>query len=191
MALRPETLPQDPALLTEMLLAFDGEIERLRAAVATLKGLIFGARSERLTVIGAEQLALDLADELAPTPAANDDTTEAMVVSAEARKSQRKAKRNIGALPRHLTRCEQTIEPATTLCPCCAGQMHRIGEEVSEMLDRVPAVLRVLRTIRPKYACRACADAIVQAPAPARLIEGGMASTALVSHIAVAKYGWH
>ena len=59
------------------------------------------------------------------------------------------------------------------------------------MLDRVPAGLRVLRTIRPKYACRACDDAIVQAPAPARLVEGGMASTALVAHIAVAKYGWH
>jgi transposase len=69
--------------------------------------------------------------------------------------------------------------------------LHRIGEDVSETLDRIPAVLRVLRTIRPKYACRACEEAIVQAKAPARLIEGGMVSTALVSHIAVAKYGWH
>jgi len=68
--------------------------------------------------------------------------------------------------------------------------MHRIGEDVSEALDRVPAVLRVLRTIRPKYACRACESAVVQAPAPAQLIEGGMVSTALVAHIAVAKYGW-
>jgi len=75
--------------------------------------------------------------------------------------------------------------------PCCAGQLHRIGEDVSETLDRVPAVLRVLRHDRPKYACRACEEAIVQAKAPARLIEGGMVLTALVSHIAVAKYGWH
>jgi transposase len=68
--------------------------------------------------------------------------------------------------------------------------MHRIGEETSEALDRVPAWLRVLRTIRPKYACRACEGPIVQAPAPARLVEGGMATTALIAHMAAAKYAW-
>ena len=68
--------------------------------------------------------------------------------------------------------------------------MHRIGEEVTETLDRVPAQLRVLRTIRPKYACRACEGPIVQAKAPARLIEGGMVSTAFIAHIAVAKCAW-
>ncbi len=68
--------------------------------------------------------------------------------------------------------------------------MHRIGEETSEALDRVPAWLRVLRTIRPKYACRGCEGPIVQAPAPARLVEGGMATTALIAHIATAKYAW-
>ncbi|MHC2739071.1 transposase, partial [Bradyrhizobium liaoningense] len=85
---------------------------------------------------------------------------------------------------------ERVIEPASTLCPCCTGQMHRIGEESSEALDRVPAWLRVLRTIRPKYACRSCEGPIVQAPAPARLVEGGMATTALIAHIAAAKYAW-
>jgi transposase len=68
--------------------------------------------------------------------------------------------------------------------------MHRIGEEASEALDRVRAPLRVLRTIRPKYACRACEGPIVQAKAPARLVEGGMAAPALVAHIAAAKYAW-
>jgi transposase len=89
-----------------------------------------------------------------------------------------------------LPRVEQTIEPETTVCPCCAGRLHRIGETVSEALDRVAAVLRVLRTIRPKYACRACEEAVVQAPAPPRLIESGMASTALVAWVATAKYAW-
>jgi transposase len=42
------------------------------------------------------------------------------------------------------------IEPETTSCPCCAGRLHRIGEDVSEVLDVIPAILRVLRTIRPK-----------------------------------------
>ena len=91
---------------------------------------------------------------------------------------------------RVLPRCEVIVEPETTICPCCAGKLHRIGEDVSEALDVEPAILRVLRTIRPKYACRACEEVVVQAKAPARLIEGGMVTTALVVHIAVAKYGW-
>ena len=78
-------------------------------------------------------------------------------VLAPGRKAREpKARRNIGALPAHLPRCEQVIEPSSTLCPCCATQMRRIGEDVAEALDRVPAQLRVVRTIRPKYACRAC-----------------------------------
>ena len=160
MALRIETLPSDPALLRELALALDAENESLRTTIATLKGLIFGARSERLSTIGAEQLALDLADKAsaAPPQPANDDAAE----KPTPEKTRRKPKRNIGALPKHLPRCEQVIEPETTVCPCCCGKMHRIGEEVTETLDRVPAQLRVLRTIRPKYACRACEGPIVR-----------------------------
>ena len=74
--------------------------------------------------------------------------------------------------------------------PVLRDQMRRIGEDVAEALDRVPARLRVLRTIRPKYACRACEGPVVQAKAPARLVEGGMATTALIAHIAAMKYAW-
>jgi transposase len=189
MALRPEELPRDPALLVEMVLAFDGEIEALRATVRTLKDMIFGSRSEKRAVVAAEQLALGLGgieDDASPPEPANDDRED------KARNQKRKKRnRNIGALPKHLPRHEITIEPETTACPCCAGKLHRIGEDVSEALDRVPAVLRVLRTIRPKYACRSCESAVVQAKVPGRVIEGGMVSTAFVSHIAVAKYGWY
>jgi zinc-finger binding domain of transposase IS66/Transposase C of IS166 homeodomain len=148
MAIRPEDLPKDAAALAEMVLAFDSENEDLRAEIATLKGLIFGARSERSAIICAEQLAFDLERTADVQPPANDDEVE----SDTPRSKRRKPRRNIGALPAHLPRVEQVIEPASTLCPCCAGQMHRIGEETSEALDRVPAWLRVLRTIRPKYA---------------------------------------
>jgi transposase len=189
MTLRSSTPPSDPALLLEWALALEAENESLRATIETLKTLIFGARSERLSTMGAEQLALDLTEGNGDTPASPvvDDAEE---TAGAAKKPRKKAERNIGKLPEHLPRCERVIEPTTTTCPCCNGKMHRIGEDVTETLDRVPAVLRVLRTIRPKYACRACESAIVQAPAPARLIEGGMASTALVAHIATAKYGW-
>ena len=98
MAIRPEDLPKDPAALAEMVLAFDGENEDLRAEIATLKSLIFGARSERTAIICAEQLALDLDRTADARPPANDDEPE----SDAPRPRRRKPKRNIGALPAHL-----------------------------------------------------------------------------------------
>ena len=89
---------------------------------------------------------------------------------------------------RAASRC---CEPEATACPCCQGQLHKIGEDVSEVLDVIPAILRVLRTVRPKYACRGCTDGVVQAKVLPRLIESGMASTALVSHVVVSKFAWY
>ena len=190
MAIRPEALPTDAAALTEMVLALDAENEKLRVAMQTLKEMIFGKRSERLAAIVAEQLALeldDLATGVTPPAPANDD----LPATKPAGKPRKKARRNIGALPKHLPRCEQVLEPDTAACPCCQGLLHRIGEDVSEVLDVIPAILRVLRTIRPKYACRGCTDGVVQAKVPPRLIESGMASTALVAHVVVSKFAWY
>jgi transposase len=189
MAIRPEVLPTDAAALTEMVLALDAENEKLRVAIQTFKDMIFGKRSERLAAI-TEQLALELGDVetgVTPPAPANDDAPAAKAPG----KPRKKAKRNIGALPKHLPRCEQVIEPDATACPCCQGRLHRIGEDVSEVLDVIPAILRVLRTIRPKYACRGCTDGVVQAKVLPRLIESGMASTALVTHVVVSKFAWY
>ncbi len=60
----------------------------------------------------------------------------------------------MGALPKHLPRYEVVIEPERKTCSCCAGDLHRVGETITEALDIVPAILRVKRTIRPRYACR-------------------------------------
>ena len=76
-------------------------------------------------------------------------------------------------------------------CPCCRNALHRIGEDRSERLDIVPAQFRVLVVRRPKYACRACEDVVVQAPAPARLIEGGLPTEATVAQVLVSKYADH
>src|SRR4051812_19083703 len=170
MPLRPEDVPSDPARLVALVLALDTENERLRAIVRTLKDLLFGARSERAAVIAVDQLPLDL-DDLAvgPTPpplAANDEG----VAERKLKRPRRPAVRNIGALPKHLPRCEEVIEPETTVCPCCSGALHRIGAETREALDVVPAFVRVKRTIFPKYACRTCEGAIVQAKSPPRLV---------------------
>jgi transposase len=69
--------------------------------------------------------------------------------------------------------------------------MHLIGEETSQRLDVVPARFRVIVTHRPKYACRACEQAVVEAPAPERLIKGGLPTEAMVAYVLVAKYAWH
>ena len=66
-----------------------------------------------------------------------------------------------------------------------------MGEDVSERLDVVPAQFRVIVTRRPKYACRSCEEVVVQAPAPARLVEGGIPTEATVAHVLVAKYADH
>jgi transposase len=96
-----------------------------------------------------------------------------------------------GALPEHLPRIEIIIEPKDTACPCCGGAMHVIGEDRSQRLDVIPAQYQVIVTCRPKYAYRACQEAVVQAPAPVRLIEGGLPTERLVAHVAVAKYADH
>ncbi|WP_240537301.1 IS66 family transposase zinc-finger binding domain-containing protein [Bradyrhizobium elkanii] len=153
----------------------------------TLREMIFGKRSERLASLVGEQLALELddlqTDATRPAPA-NDDAPAAK----SSDRPRKRARRNIGALPKHLPRCEHVLEPEATACPCCQGQFQKIGEDVNEVLDVIPAMLQVLRTVRPKYACRSCTDGVVQAKALPRLIESGMVSTALVAHVVVSKF---
>jgi transposase len=76
-------------------------------------------------------------------------------------------------------------------CPCYGNALHRIEEDAGERLDIVPAQFRVLVVRRPKYACRACENVVVQAPAPARLIEGGLPTEATVAQVLVSKYADH
>ena len=94
------------------------------------------------------------------------------------------------SLPAHLPREDMRLDLEHQACPCCGGPLHAIGETVSEMLDHVPARLRVIRIRRPRYGCRACGT-IHQAPAPERPIAKGLASPALLAHVLVAKYCDH
>ena len=100
--------------------------------------------------------------------------------------------RNKGRLPKHLPRVERVIEPESTLCPCGCGEMAKVGEDRTERLDIVPARLRVVVTIRPKYICRACGGKrSAQASAPDHLVPRGLPSEALVAHTMVSKFGDH
>ena len=83
------------------------------------------------------------------------------------------------------------IDVADKTCACCGGLKHRIGEDVSERLDVIPAQFKVIVTRRPKYACQVCAGEVVQAPALERLIENGIPTETLVAHVLVAKYADH
>ena len=162
------------------------QIDRLRHLLRQLQRAQFGRRSEKLD---PEQLLLALEDieqAIAGNEAA-DDKKDA--VAARARGEKRRVNR--GALAAHLPRVDVTIEPEDTNCPCCREPMHVIGEETSQRLDVVPAQFRVIVTHRPKYACRACEQAVIQAPAPERLIKGGLPTEAMVAYVLVAKYAWH
>ena len=160
--------------------------ERLCHFIRQLQRMQFGRRSEKLD---PDQLNLALED-LEQAVAENDAEAEkADPRVRQARGQQRRQSR--GALPAHLPRIEVVIAPETTVCPCCNGAMHVIGEDRSERLDIIPARYQVIVTRRPKYGCRICSGAVVQAPAPARLIEGGLPTERLVAHVLVTKYADH
>jgi len=106
----------------------------------------------------------------------------------ERAKQSAKRRMNRGSLPAHLPRI---VDVEDRSCPCCGKPLHRIGEDTGERLDIVPAQFRVLVVRRPKYACRACENVVVQAPAPARLIEGGLPTEATVAQVLVSKYADH
>ena len=160
--------------------------DRLRHLLLKLKRMQFGAKSERLP---EEQLQLGLEDLEQAIAQSEADVERRDPTLKQERAAKRRANR--GALPAHLPRIEVTLDPEDTACPCCRGAMVVIGHDSSERLDVIPAQFRVLVTRRPKLACRSCEGVVVQAPAPARLVEGGLPTEALVAHVLVARYADH
>jgi transposase len=181
-----EALPDNPDLLKAMLLAERAESERLRQIIKELQRHRFGRRAETLP---EEQLQLGLEEAEQVEAAGQAKSEEQAPAERKTRFLRRRANR--GALPAHLPRIEMLVDVASVICSRCSGPLHRIGEDVAERLDIVPAQFRVLVARRPKYACRSCEDVVVQAAAPARLIEGGLPTEATVAHILVSKYADH
>ena len=181
-----EALPDDPNQLKAMLLAERARNERLVQILKEMQRHRFGRRAETLP---EDQMLLALEDvEQTEAGVAAAEESRSAVVRAE---TARRRRSNRGALPAHLPRIETTVDIEDKACPCCKGLLHMIGEDVSERLDIIPAQFRVLVTRRPKYACRACEGAVAQAPAPARLIEGGLPTEATVAHVLVSNYADH
>ena len=188
MRLDLENLPSDidslHRLVRDMASAManrDDEIERLQRLLKTLRRGQFGRRSERLD---PDQLALGLED--LDADLARIGTQRSPVVATD----EESAPKGRATFDDHLPREDVTCDLAHEVCPDCGGGLHEVGESVSEMLDWVPAQLRVIRIRRPKYGCRRC-NSIHQASAPERPIAKGLATSGLLAQVLVSKYCDH
>jgi transposase len=166
-------------------------IEQMKYTIAKLKHERFGQSSERSTVL--EQLELRLteieedaseAEAKAQLAAATAAAVAKLQVQAfERRKPARRP------LPEHLPR-ERIVYPSPSVCPCCGGMLHKLGEDVTETLELIPRQWKVIQHVREKFSCRSC-EAITQPPAPSHPIARGRAGAGLLAHILFAKYGLH
>lgn len=177
--------------LREMIERMQGElkfsktrIEALNFEIARLKRWRFGSSSESLEA-GMQAVLFDaiVSDTLLEDIAAQ----EAAKPTFRAPSKKRQAVRQ--ALPADLPRIEHHYEPEQTHC-ACGEAFKRVGEEVSEQLDCVPAQFFVLRHVRGKYAC-ACCQTIHAVPMPAQMIDKGIPAPGLLAQVAVAKHDDH
>jgi transposase len=168
----------------EELLSHKTEIATLKLLILKLRRMQFGKKSEKRER-QIEQLEL-LVEELEATDAqcaANAAEKKQPTRTAAAPKPRR-------VFPAHLPRETETIPPQEDACPDCGGELKYLGEDVAETLEIEPIRFKVVRRVRTKLAC-ACCDKIVQAPAPARPIERGIAGPALLAQVLVSKYADH
>jgi transposase len=189
----PDLDALDPAALKAMLIdrheryaatlsSHTSEIDRLVLLVEKLQRMLLGAKSEKV-LRQIDQLELQL-EELQAANAIE----ELQAVAPSERPVPAKPFRR--PLPEHLPREVHAHMPDHEACPECGGRLRELGEDVAEMLEYVRASFKVLRHVRPKLSCDAC-DRIVQAPAPSRPIDRGLAGPGLLAHVLVSKYADH
>ena len=173
-------------------------VEKIEGQVHDYRRTKFGPKSEKLDPAQMELALEDLETAIAETQArigAVEKKIEASAINPEEvgdpDKVAPRKERKVRALPEHLPRVERVIEPDSIVCPCGCGKMVRIGEDRTERLDRVPARYEVIVTIRPKYACPKGRSGVVQARAPAHLLEGSWPTETLLAEIAVSKHSEH
>jgi transposase len=159
-------------------------VETLRLQLARLRRMQFGRSSEKLDAEIA-QLTLALEDLEAGIERRDEPADEEPTARPDA-SGQRPARR---PLPDHLPRTV-VAHHAACACPRCGGVLRPLGEDVTEVLDYVPASFRVIRHVRPKFSCRSC-ETITQAPAPELPVRRGRATAGLLAHVLVAKFADH
>ncbi len=163
------------------------KIEHLTQVIKNLQRLEFAARSERFD---PAQRALFEAALQADLAAAETELQSLRTPQVPTPAQHERAQPKRRPLPAELPRVEERIEPESCVCGTCGSDLHCIGEEVSEKLDIKPIEFFVRRTIRPKYACRAC-ETIATAPTLPAIIERGIAAPGLLAHVLISKYADH
>lgn len=172
----------------ERLLSRENEIEHLKLLIAKLRRMQFGRKSEKLER-QIEQLELKLEElESAKACRASESVNEFVSVACPDPIATAKPARQ--PLPEHLPREVKRYSPKEEACTECGGRLRPLGEDVAEVLEWVPGSFKVMRYVRPKLSCAGC-ERIVQAPAPSRPIERGLAGPGLLAHVLVAKYCDH
>jgi transposase len=167
----------------EQLDARSQRIEHMKLMIEKLRQMMFGKKSEKV-ILKLEQLEFELEEE---------ETTQAVIEAVLDRVSpagEAKARPERKPLPEHLEREVITHVPGRDCCPDCGSQLRQFGEDVSEQLEYVPDSFKVIRHVRPKFSCMGC-DRVVEAPAPSRPIERGVAGPGLLAHVIVSKFSDH
>lgn len=177
------------AEMEDALAAARDEVKRLNDILDQFKRHRFGQSAERLD---PDQYQLVL-EELEAALSRAEAGLEALIDQADATgETKRRRRNNRGALPAHLERIEQVVDIEDKQCACCGNDLHVIGEDVTERLDVVPTIFRVLVTRRPRYGCRGCDEGgVTQAPAPSFIVDQGLPTDALVAQVIVARYADH
>jgi transposase len=178
MTIATASLPDDIAALKQIIADMARDARVAQTEIAKLKFQL--ARDITQLELAIETVETDRAERLAAKPPAVAALVEA---AAEAQKPARRP------LPEHLPR-EEVVHPAPCVCPSRGGVLRKIGQDVTETLDYVPARFKVIRHVRDKLACRAC-DTVVQTPAPYHPIARGRAGARLLAHAIVSKYDDH
>jgi transposase len=184
----PATLPDldqlDPAALKMLVVGQHGEIAHLRLVVQKLQRMLFGRSSEK-SDRNSDQLPL-----LAEMPQPSDTESVPPPKNQAKGNSAPRGNRKPRSLPAHLRREVRIHVPEHSACPECGGHLKKLGEDVSEVLDYVPASFVVVRHVRPKMSCRTCSH-VVQAAAPSRPVDRGLAEAGLLAHVVTSKFADH
>jgi transposase len=170
--------------LSHLVLAQMERIEHLEFIVAKMRRAQYGVKSEKAP-LSADQLALNLSSNVIEVQAVA-PIEPSQADNAGLTRKPRKSR----ALPTHLRREVRTHFPAHSKCPCCSGELRKLGEDASEMLEYTPGSFYVIRHVRPKMSCRQC-SCVVQAPAPERVIDRSLPGPALLAHVITSKFCDH
>ena len=173
---------------------YDHKLTELEAELAELKRELFGPKSDRLTQEQQEQLAAlnqDLEADAHRPDAASDGVLDEEEEDEKQKKRTRRRRGGRHPLPAHIETETITMEPDLVPCTCCGKLPERIGEEVTEEIDFIPAKLIRRRIVRPKYACRCGEAGVAIAPLPPRLVPQSRLGLGLAVHMVLARYDDH